>query len=127
MERGYFKSNVYKYKDADGNDKKYVLVCWKDKDIVYCLTSSIGTDATGVAYKRVSGGCVCIQRPKVIEMYNQYMGGVDLADQRRLHCNSSIMGGHWWWLKLFFYLLDVGKASALILYNYAMEVSDDTK
>jgi Transposase IS4 len=54
----------------------------------------------------------------------EYTGGVDLADQRRLHCNSTIMGGHCWWLK-FFYLLDVGTANALILYNYAVEGNDD--
>jgi hypothetical protein len=38
--------------------------------MVYCLTNSIGTEATGVAYRRVTGGRICIQRPKVIEMYN---------------------------------------------------------
>jgi hypothetical protein len=32
-----------------------------------------------------------IQRPISIAHYNQYMGGVDLADMRRLHCNSTIM------------------------------------
>jgi Transposase IS4 len=125
MQRGDFKTNVYKYKDSEGNEKVYGLVCWKDRDMVYCLTNSIGTEATGVAYRRVTGGRICIQRPKVIEMYNQYMGGVDLADQRRLHCNSTIMGGHRWWLKIFFYLLDVGTANALILYNYAMEGKED--
>ena len=45
------------------------------------------------------------------------MGGVDLADQRRLTCNSTVMGKHRWWLKLFFYLLDVGTSNALILYR----------
>ena len=51
------------------------------------------------------------------------MGGVDVADQCRLHCNSTIMGQNRWWLKLFFYLLDVGTANALVLYQLAM---DDT-
>jgi hypothetical protein len=45
------------------------------------------------------------------------MGGVDLADMRRLHCNSTIMGQKRWWLKLFFYLLDVGTSNALVLHN----------
>ena len=52
-----------------------------------------------------------------MEEYNKYMGGVDLADQRRLHSNCTLMGQHRWWLKLFFYLLDVGTANALVLYN----------
>ena len=47
------------------------------------------------------------------------MGGVDLADMRRLNCNSTIMGLHRWWLKLFFYLLDVGTSNALVLYRAA--------
>jgi hypothetical protein len=49
------------------------------------------------------------------------MGGVDLADQRRLHSNSTVMGQHRWWLKLFFYLLDVGTANSVILYNKFLE------
>ncbi|KAG7364663.1 transposase IS4 [Nitzschia inconspicua] len=60
------------------------------------------------------------QRRKVITKYNRHMGGVDLADMRRLHCHSTIMGQNRWWLKLFFYLLDVGTSNALVLYNEAM-------
>ena len=52
----------------------------------------------------------------MISEYNCYMGGVDLADMRRLHCNSTIMGQNRWWLKLFFYLLDVGMSNALVLF-----------
>jgi hypothetical protein len=36
---------------------------------------------------------------------------------RRLHCNSTIMCQNRWWLKLFFYLLDVGTSNALVLFN----------
>jgi hypothetical protein len=53
------------------------------------------------------------------------MGGVDLADKQRLHCNSTIMGLNRWWLKLFFYLLDVGTANALVLYRLAMNGAAD--
>ena len=62
-------------------------------------------------------GIIRIQRPISIANYNKYMGGVDLADMRRLHCNSTIMGQKRWWLKLFFYLLDVGTSNALVLHN----------
>jgi hypothetical protein len=37
--------------------------------------------------------------------------------------NSAIMGQHRWWLKLFIYLLDVGTANALVLYNETMHES----
>ena len=49
------------------------------------------------------------------------MGSVDLADMRRLHCISALMGQNRWWLKLFFYNLDVGTANALVLYRAAMD------
>ena len=45
---------------------------------------------------------------------------------RRLHCNSTIMGQHCWWLKLIFYVLDVGTANSLVLYREAMN-NKDTK
>ena len=62
--------------------------------------------------------------PRLIAEYNKYMGGVDLADMRRLHCNSTIMGQNRWWLKLFFYLLDVGTSNALVLYKSASARTD---
>jgi hypothetical protein len=66
---------------------------------------------------RGSGGIIRIPCHLSIANYNKYMGGVDLADMRRLHCNSTIMCQNRWWLKLFFYLLDVGTSNALILYH----------
>jgi hypothetical protein len=50
------------------------------------------------------------------------MGGVDLADMRCLHGNSTKMGQNRWWLILFFYLLDVGTSSALVLYNELVKI-----
>jgi hypothetical protein len=61
-----------------------------------------------------------MSKPLAIQEYNNNMGGVDVADQRRLRCNSTVKGLHRWWLKLFFYLLDVGTSNALlVLYNEA--------
>lgn len=112
-----------KYKDEDGDDSFAGLVCWRDRDIVYCLTNDTNTRTTDSCYRRSKDGIIEIQRPMVISRYNKYMGGVDVADMRRLHCNSTIMGQNRWWLKLFFYLLDVGTSNALVLYNEAMEES----
>lgn len=71
--------------------------------------------------RKGQGTILTLNRPSVIGNYNKFMGGVDLADMRRLHCNSTIMGQHRWWLKLFFYLLDVGTANSLVLYREAMD------
>jgi hypothetical protein len=47
------------------------------------------------------------------------MGGVDLADMKRLPCNSIIVGQNRWWLKIIFYLLDVATSTTLVLYKKA--------
>ncbi len=117
MNRGDYKQHKYSYVTENNVIKNYGLVCWKDRDIVYCLTNSIATTGTGSCFRGSNKGCICIERPNVIGEYNKYMGGVDLADQRRLHCNSTIMGQHRWWLKLFFNLIDVATANSLVLYQ----------
>ena len=47
MDRGDYKSHLYKYvmtkKRGEQVEKKYGLVCWKDKDIVYALTNCVDT------------------------------------------------------------------------------------
>jgi hypothetical protein len=49
--------------------------------MVYCLTSNLITADKGHFYQQSSDGIKLLERPKVIEMFNKYMGGVDLADQ----------------------------------------------
>ena len=78
------------------------LVCWKDRDIVYCLSNECNTKETDVCRRRSKEGLLTIAQPKMISEYSCYMGGVDLADMQHLHCNSTIMGQNRWWLKLFF-------------------------
>ena len=93
------------------------LVCWKDRDIVYCLSNECNTKETDICRRQLKEGLLTITRPKMISGYNCYMEGVDLVDMQHLHCNSTIMGQNRWWLKLFFYLLDVGMSNALVLFN----------
>ena len=120
MQRGDFKSHRLKYKDDSGRFCFAGLVCWRDRDIVYCLTNDSDTKNSNHCHRRSKDGIIEIVRPSVISKYNKYMGGVDVADMRRLHCNSTIMGQNRWWLKLFLYLLDVGTSNALVLYNEAV-------
>ena len=124
MNRGDYKSHLYKYvmikETGEQVEKKYGLVCWKDKDIVYALTNCVDTTKTDTCFRRSSEGRITLQRPCVISEYNNNMGGVDLADMRRLHCNSTVMGLKRWWMKIFFYLLDVGTSNALVLFREAM-------
>lgn len=118
MNRGDYKTHRYTYVMEDKNViRSYGLVCWKDSDIVYALTNNGDKTKTCPFYRRTGEGSICIDRPNIISDYNEFMGGVDLADMRRLHCNSTIMGLHRWWLKLFFYLLDMGTSNALVIHR----------
>ena len=125
MDRGDFKKHLFVYRV--GNEAHEAgLVCWKDRDVVYCITNETETTGADECKCRTKNGLITIQRPRVISQYNQHMGGVDLADMRRLHCNSTIMGQNRWWLKLFFYLLDVGTSNSLVLYKLAKGSSADS-
>ena len=85
--------------------------------MVYCLSNDANNFEFDECSRRGQGGIIRIPRPISIGEYNKFMGGVDLADMRRLQCNSTIMCQNRWWLKLFFYLLDVGTSNALVLCN----------
>jgi len=120
LNRGDAVNHLLKYKTLKGEMKEAGLVAWKDRNMVYCMTNDTSTIPTDECRRRGFGGIIRIKRPEVISKYNRYMGGVDVADMRRLHCNSTIMGLNRWWLKLFFYLLDAGTSNALVVYNEAM-------
>jgi Transposase IS4 len=125
MNRGDAVQCKLQYKIGNEQTLEAGLVCWMDRNIVYCLTNDTNNYEFDECRRRGMGGIMRIARPIAISNYNKYMGGVDLADMRRLHCNSTIMGQNRWWLKLFFYLLDVGTSNALVLYNEAMKIRSE--
>lgn len=56
-----------------------------------------------------------ILTPVIINMYNLYMGGVDIADQRRSYWPTQLCVSRNW-LPLFFWCLDTAIINAFILY-----------
>ena len=44
------------------------------------------------------------------------MYGTDLTDMPQLCYNETVMGLNWWWLRLFFYFLDIGIKNIVLLY-----------
>ena len=124
MSRGDHTKHLYEYKEGD-DVIQFGLVLWKDRDVVYVLSSECNNTDTDSCKRRTKDGIITISRPKVISKYNQYMGGVDLADMRRLHCQSNVMGLHRWWLRIFFYLLDIGTSNSMVLFNEALQDKKD--
>jgi hypothetical protein len=119
MKRGDAESFKLFYKNEKEEERTAGLVAWKDSSMVYCLSNGCDNYTFDTCKRRSTEGPITISRPTVVGNYNSNMGGVDLADMRRLQCNSTIMGQKRWWLKLFFYLLDVGTSNALVLHNEA--------
>jgi len=120
MRRGEFIKHSFNYKTLKGERKRAGLVQWKDRAPVICLTNDTSTIPTDTCKRRSAAGLIELTRPSVIGKYNQFMGGVDVADKRRLFADSTIRCQNRWWLKLFFYLLDAGTSNACVLYNEAM-------
>ena len=46
--------------------------------------------------RQVSGGVETIQKPAVVEEYNQYMGGVDKSDQLVVYYGFRQSSKKWW-------------------------------
>jgi hypothetical protein len=127
MKRGDAVKSKITFTLANGEKSEAGLVAWRDRNIVYCLSNDSNNFEFDECCRRGDGGIIRIPRPISISLYNKYMGGVDLADMRRLHCNSTIMGQNRWWLKLFFYLLDIGTANALVLFNEQLKLKSESR
>jgi len=54
--------------------------------------------------------------PKVVDQYNFFMGGVDIADQRRSYYHTQLRTCRNWY-PLFFWLLDTAIINSFILYR----------
>jgi len=89
---------------------------WQDAKPVYYLTTMCDPrQPNDIARRRSKEGTIEVQRPEAISFYNQTMGGVDLADQRRATAPVGIPRLRRWWLQLFFWLLDCSIENARVL------------
>ena len=103
MSRGDYYRSKLTYTRKDGiMEATAGVVAWRDGTMVYCLSNDVNNHECDKCRRRVDGGVVEVKRPICIARYNESMGGVDLADMKRMQCSSSIMGQGRWWLKLFF-------------------------
>ncbi|XP_031570879.1 piggyBac transposable element-derived protein 4-like [Actinia tenebrosa] len=101
-----------------------ICVTWKDKKLVHLLsTLPEGPDLSQVQRKvRLQGKWEKkdFPQPKLIKMYNNHMGGVDLGDQKIATC-SRLMKGNIWYYKIFFHMLEVAVLNAHILFKISTQ------
>ena len=91
---------------------------WKDKKFVHLLTTMPATSECSTVTRAVKekGKWVQkeVQRPAIVELYNKFMGGVDLADQR-VRSYQRNTKTYVWYMKLFFYFVEVAIMNAYLL------------
>ena len=111
MRRG---DHDYMYSD------KVACCKWFDRRSVLMLFSNIEVmSTTSTVLCRQKGSASKIQVPclDVIKMFNQGMGGVDLIDQRIAAYHLDRKSRVRFYLRIFFYLMDVACANSFVAYN----------
>ena len=117
MNRGDREAHTFVCTNKKGERKEIGLIIWMDSKPVYLLTTDSDCSVIETCKRRSKreGGVIEIKRPLPVGDYNKHMGGVDMADMKRLYCETRVHGLHRWWVRLFFYYIDVTASNALIL------------
>ena len=76
----------------------------------------IHPELSNVNWCRLENKKIEVGIPKMIKMYNENMGGVDLMNQNVIRYRVGIKGNKWWW-SLYTWLLDVTVHNAWQLYQ----------
>ena len=96
-------------------DGKVECLVWKDKKpIAFINTISDPESFTTVAQKQSNGNRIDVTCPLSVKLYNANMDGVDLADQKR-KLYSCTRKSKKWYMRLFWYILDVAIVNAHII------------
>ncbi|KAK2159268.1 hypothetical protein LSH36_155g01044 [Paralvinella palmiformis] len=96
---------------------RMLAVTWRDTQIVNVLCNVPGYLGDGAVRRRDRKGAqIIINRPSAIELYNTFMGGVDLSNQRvssyRRHMKSLT-----WYLQVFFHIVQLSGVQAYLLHK----------
>ncbi|CAI6355121.1 unnamed protein product [Macrosiphum euphorbiae] len=93
-------------------------VSWKDNKIVNVTSTYIGAlEPTKVRrYDKKQKKNVDVEIPKIIEVYNKHMGGVDLMDSL-IGRYRIIMRSKKWYIKIFYHLLDMTVVNSWLMYK----------
>lgn len=108
MKRGEFQFKI---------KNRIAAVQWKDNKAVNFLSSAhTPRDTTTVLRRLKNGKRVKVNCPKVVQAYNQSMGGVDKFDQ--LHERYSVgRRSLKWWHRIFYYVVDLAIVNSFVMWK----------
>jgi len=90
--------------------------CWRDKKPVFFVNNiTHPREVSTVARKQKDGTNITLNCPLAVSLYNQYMGGVDMADAMRRLYSCSRKSKNKWYMRLFWFLIDTCIVNAYIL------------
>ena len=95
---------------------------WKDKRLVTMLSTIHNTDMVSKTrrIRQATGGIQEIQKPKMIDEYNNYMGGVDKGDQLLSYYGFNHRTVKWW-KRAAFQLIDISIVNSYIMYRQSKQ------
>jgi len=98
-----------------------VVTKWFDNKSVCIASSFVGAEPSDNCkrWDRTSKKYVDVVRPLCIAEYNKFMGGVDLSDMLIELYRIDIRGKKWY-MRLFYYFLDLSVVNAWLLYRRHM-------
>lgn len=104
--------------DSCSMQRDGITACaWKDKKMVYFLTSGCQPSRDDTVQRRKKNGTLeNISAPPCVGEYNKYMGGVDYADQKRNDYRIPVKSRRWY-RYLAFFLFETAVVNAFILRN----------
>ena len=93
-----------------------LVVKWEDKNTVHAISTKYTADVVEKDKTFFGGTRQTFKKPSVIEKYNQYMGGVDRADQL-LEPYDSSRKSLAWFKKLGLYLITRMVLNSFLVYK----------
>ena len=90
--------------------------CWWDRKHVY-FVNTVGhpREVTTVVRTQRDGSNVTYPCPVAVDLYNKYMGGVDLADAMRKTYSCTRKSKNKWYMRLFWFIVDTCVVNAYVL------------
>ena len=99
-----------------------IALQWMDKRLVTMISTVHNDDMVSKRRrtKHATGGQEEIEKPKMVEEYNSYMGGVDKSDQLLSYYGFAHRSVKWW-KRVAFHLLDLSIVNAYIMYRQSKQ------
>lgn len=105
-------------KSTEVNGVEINVTTWVDNKVVNLCSSYVGKEpmATVKRYSKQKKERIDVPRPKAIEVYNKYMGGVDLLDSMLGFYRIKVRSKKWYH-RIFFHMVDMAIVNSWLLWR----------